>query len=183
MKTLRAIAIFTDWRILAIGALLPAFGLAAEPAKKPPPFDPTTWNCELILGKHIRSLSLVDQYGQFAASRSRRASMFLPPGQYTIQQIDLDGGFFSTRQDFAHPEKPLKLAPGTPCRFDIRTPLTPSVTVKRAGRLLTLDYQLLDGDGRKYRRNGPAVTDSSLKPKFAVYQGDRLMDSGNFEYG
>ena len=54
----------------------------------------------------------------------------------------------------------------------------PSLTVKRAGRLLTLDYQLLDADGQKFRN-----PDRNHPPRFTVYQGDRLVGSGTFEYG
>jgi hypothetical protein len=57
-------------------------------------------------------------------------------------------------------------------------PLTSSVTAKRESRLLTLDYQLLDADGLKYRQN-----ERTNPSQFAVYQGDRLIGSGSFEYG
>ena len=55
---------------------------------------------------------------------------------------------------------------------------TPYVTAKRQGRLLTLDCQLRDAGGRKYTsqtRTNP--------PRFAIYQGDREIASGSFEYG
>jgi hypothetical protein len=55
--------------------------------------------------------------------------------------------------------------------------------VKRAGRLLKLDYQVLDGDGRKYRRNDPSSNDRSHPPQFAIYQGGCQIGSGTFEYG
>ena len=50
--------------------------------------------------------------------------------------------------------------------------------MKRAGRLLTLDYQRLDANGQ--RAPNP---DRDHPPQFAVYQGDRLVGSGTFEYG
>ena len=53
-----------------------------------------------------------------------------------------------------------------------------SLTVKRAGRLLTLDCQRLGTNGQ--RAPNP---DRDHPPKFAVYQGDRLVGSGTFEYG
>jgi hypothetical protein len=170
----------SGWRILAAWLLLlPAIASAAETAKKQPALDPAAWNCELILGKHIKTLSLVDEHGQCPAYRSRGASLLLPPGKYTIQQIDLQGGYSCSLQNFGHPEKPLILAPGKPYRFDIRGPLMPHVTAERAGRLLTMNYQLLDADGRKYLNR----EHSAKPPQFAVYQGDRLIGSGTFEYG
>jgi hypothetical protein len=54
----------------------------------------------------------------------------------------------------------------------------PTLTVKRAGRLLTLDCQLLDANGQKSRN-----PDRNRPPTFAVYQGDQLVGSGTFEYG
>ena len=53
-----------------------------------------------------------------------------------------------------------------------------SLTVKRAGRLLTLDCQRLGANGQ--RAPNP---DRDHPPKFAVYQGDRQIGSGTFEYG
>jgi len=55
---------------------------------------------------------------------------------------------------------------------------TSSVTVKRAGRLMMMDYKLLDANGQKSRN-----PDRTHPPRFAVYQGDRLVGSGTFEYG
>ena len=56
--------------------------------------------------------------------------------------------------------------------------LTPSVSVKRVGRFLKLDYQLLDANGRKY-----TVDARSSQPQFTIYQGDQKIGSGSFEYG
>jgi len=180
MQTLRAAVNFAGWRILSIWAmLLPTIALAKEPAKGQPARDSSS--CELILGKRIESLTLTDQQGQPVVFR-RGSGMCLPPGQYLIQGIDLPGGYSSLTYG-GHPPDRLTLVPGKPCRFDIRAPLTPSVAVKREGRLLKLDYQLLDGDGRKYRRNDPSGSDRSHPPQFAVYQGESLIGSGSFEYG
>ncbi len=61
--------------------------------------------------------------------------------------------------------------------------LTPHVQATRAGRLLNLDYQLLDASGQirtdqllqQWPRNTP--------PKFTIWQDGREIDSGTFEYG
>jgi hypothetical protein len=178
-KTMRTTANFAGWCILtACGLLLPAIALCAGPAKKPPARD-TDWPpCELILGKHVEKLALTDTHGQSVAYRLRGSSMFLPPGQYVVEEIDLQGGF-SANPYPRIPADQVTLAPGKPFRFDIRGPLTSSVTAQRSGRLLKLNYQLLDGDGRKYRGKG----DRAHPPQFAVYQGDQQIGSGSFEYG
>jgi hypothetical protein len=61
-------------------------------------------------------------------------------------------------------------------------PLTLSVVVKREGRLLNLDCQLLDANGRKYQ-DPDNSTDRTTPPEFAIYQGDQKINSGSFEYG
>jgi len=50
--------------------------------------------------------------------------------------------------------------------------------LKRAGRLLKVDYLLLDGDGRKYLN-----TTRTSPPQVAIYQGDTKIASGSFEFG
>jgi hypothetical protein len=175
-KPLRTAAIPAGWGIILIGVLiLSAIAPAAEPAQKQPVPDPSS--CELILGKHIENIVLTDQRARPAIYRRSGSSLFLPPGQYVVTQIDVVGGYSS----YCSPRRAadeLSLVPGKPRRLDVGTPLTPSVTVKRSGRVLKLDYQLLDADGRQYRDN-----QRSNPPQFTVYQGDHLVGSGSFEYG
>jgi hypothetical protein len=186
-RALRTIAKRTGWHILTAWALLlPAISLAAEPAKKPPALDPAT--CELVLeGKHFERLVLIGPNGSRKEILRPGASVLLPPGQYGIIEFQLQGGYTCE----LYPGRPLgvafdperlTLAPGKPCRPRFGAPLNPSVTVKRSGRLLTMDYVLLDADGRKYRKNNPG-DDRAHPPQFAVYQGDSQIGSGTFEYG
>jgi hypothetical protein len=184
MRSLQRTAGFTSGYILPLWALLlPTIVLAAEPAKKPPP--PAALSCEVILGQHIKDLGLIDPQGRPVPYSPRGSSMFVQPGQYVIETIDLQGGYSASPSSgyFGRSPDRLTLIPGKPCRFDIRFPLTPSVTVTRVGRLLKLDYQLLDGDGRKYRRSDPTNDDRAHPPQFAIYQGDGQIGSGTFEYG
>jgi hypothetical protein len=62
----------------------------------------------------------------------------------------------------------------------VGTSLTPQVRVKRAGRLLSLDYDLLDADGRKY---GGRRAEGTGPPTFTVYKDGQIIGSGSFEYG
>ncbi len=60
-----------------------------------------------------------------------------------------------------------------------REPQTAKVEVTREGRLLTLDYQLLDAQGRdcidrKWMANAP---------RFTILQAGREIGAGSFEYG
>ena len=168
---------------LSLWLFLPAVSLTAEPVKGQAGQEPPA--CELILGKHIEKLSLTNQQGQLTTYRRSGFSMFLPPGQYVIETIDLQGGYSSSpRFGYSGQQADrITLMPGKPCQFNIRAPLKPSVAVKRVGRLLKLDYQLLDGDGRVYRRNDPSGNDRIHQPQFAIYQGESKIGSGTFEYG
>jgi len=178
-KTMRTTANFAGWCIFAVcGLLLPAIALCAGPAKKQPAPDYRAFG-KLILGQHIESLSLNDPHGQPVAFGLRSSGMFVPPGRYVIEEIDLQGGFYANTSPKL-PTDQVTLVPGKPVRFDIRGPLRSSVTAQRSGRLLKLNYQLLDGDGRKYQRSNG---DRGHPPQFAVYQGDCQIGSGSFEYG
>jgi hypothetical protein len=56
--------------------------------------------------------------------------------------------------------------------------LTPHVRVTRQGRLLRLDYELLDAGGKK------TVLDvSGPKPHFQVFRDGQQLAAGDFEYG
>jgi len=58
-------------------------------------------------------------------------------------------------------------------------PVTNSVSVSRHGKYLSLNYQLV-GAGGAYQL---ANQDRSHPPEFTVYQGDKKVGSGKFEYG
>ena len=56
--------------------------------------------------------------------------------------------------------------------------LTPHVRVTRQGRLLRLDYELLDAGGTK---TPPA--DRNKKPHFEIFREGQQLAAGDFEYG
>ncbi|MGO9115908.1 MAG: hypothetical protein ACLP9L_42420 [Thermoguttaceae bacterium] len=60
-------------------------------------------------------------------------------------------------------------------------PLTPRLQATRAGRLLILNYQLLDADRNNCLRQG--LDPRPAPPWFSIRQDGREIDSGNFEYG
>ena len=68
-------------------------------------------------------------------------SVFLPPGRYLFQVVDFPAGL-SVRTDID-----FVLTPEKPYRLDIGASVKPRVTVKREGRLLKLEYELLDAGG------------------------------------
>ncbi|NQU23864.1 MAG: hypothetical protein HQ567_21490 [Candidatus Nealsonbacteria bacterium] len=54
----------------------------------------------------------------------------------------------------------------------------PTVKVTRNGRVLTLDYDLLDDAGQSRPQ-----TDRSCPPRFVVTKDGQEIDSGSFQYG
>ena len=59
-------------------------------------------------------------------------------------------------------------------------PLTNRVSVTRRGRLLVFNYQLAGAEGATYRLGRQ---DRSRPPEFAVYQGEKEIATGKFEFG
>lgn len=62
---------------------------------------------------------------------------------------------------------------------DVTPQLSHATTVVRQGRTLVLTYKLLDatGQARDVREVSPVA------PSFTVYQGDKKLASGQFEFG
>jgi len=58
--------------------------------------------------------------------------------------------------------------------------LTNSVSVTRRGEVLVLSYRLAGQDGSDYSF---APDRPRTEPEFAVYQGDKKIASGKFQYG
>ena len=61
---------------------------------------------------------------------------------------------------------------------ELAASLTPHVRVTRQGRVLKLDYELLDARGMK----SPPV-DRNQKPHFKIYRDGQQIVAGDFEYG
>ena len=132
--------------------------------------------CQLVLeGRHIEKLLLSDEQGNQKEIVHPGPTVSLPSGNYWIVEIELHGGYRATSRGSI---QSLSLSCDDPCQAAIGAPLEPNVTVKREGRLLKLDYRLLDANGRKTRR-----VSSVASTEFAIYQGDQKIGSGSFEYG
>jgi hypothetical protein len=154
---------------------------AAQPAK-PAPTASTPEGTLEVVGKGIQLLVLVGpRYAQERSIDRPGPSVRLPAGRYSVKEVVLMGGL-----ERRHPGPQASLAavrqftvvPGQPCRLEIDTRLTSTVTFQRRGSVLKLYYALVGADGWKY-----SPRDRSDPPRFTVYQGDREIGSGKFEYG
>jgi hypothetical protein len=77
------------------------------------------------------------------------------------------------------PEHLLKPGPSRPLPLHTNRPATAQLQATRMGRLLALDYRLLDDSGK----NSLAGRQRPIPPCFTVSQGGRQVGSGTFEYG
>ncbi len=68
----------------------------------------------------------------------------------------------------------------TPLVLNVGGPLTNSLSATRHGQYLQLDYLLLGAGGQTYQL---ASQNRSAPPGFAVYQGEKEIASGTFEFG
>jgi hypothetical protein len=135
--------------------------------------------CELkIEGQAIEKLLL---YAPDAVSDNNKeidrpgASVRLPAGRYGLNTVTLRGGFYSSPTgSFDY----FTLSPGVPHVLRVGAPLKPVVEVSRVGRLLNLDYRLVDASGRSY-----TPKDRSKPPRFTVHQDGKLIADCPFEYG
>jgi hypothetical protein len=159
-------------------AFFPAAGLHAGEKKKEPS-APDDSACELkIHGNSIEKLVLLRDRGRGEVLNNPAASVRLPAGTYRVGNVQLKGGYQCWDRDRAKLEKPFTLTPEAPGEIKVGGPLASSVKVTRRARVLELTYQLLDVGGREVRG-----TSRGDPPKFVIYNGDRQIASGAFEYG
>jgi hypothetical protein len=146
----------------------------ADPASAEPAM------CRLrIEGRAIERLTLADEHERVTAVPQPGESVSLPAGRYRVQEVDLTGGF-QCAMYAAGPDEWVQLAADQTPVLKLGAPLTPQVRVKRVGRLLKLDYELVDAAGRKYVQRGVA---GAVPPTFTVSKDGQTLGTGSFEYG
>jgi hypothetical protein len=167
---------------IPILCLLVMFGFTATDVQDQSSDDDSL--CELqIEGEDILSLSLL----QRDAGLMRRISypgnsIQLPPGEYVLRKVVLTNGY---EADLIHEMEPvLRLTLGESNVLKVGGPLHPSADVKRSGAYYTLDYIVVDVEGRKYEQSGMPCKDNDSPPRYVVYntKGEVIGD-GKFWYG
>jgi hypothetical protein len=95
--------------------------------------------------------------------------------------VELEGGYrLQARHD--RNDDWLELAPGKLCDLVVGAPLSPQVTVKRHGRYLQMDYDLVDAALRSYTKVANDG-DRRTRPRFTASKGNEVLGSESFEYG
>ncbi len=159
--------------------------LAADPSTANPPRSDTA-TCQVIVEGHgIEKLTLLKENDSVNFDSvslpiytydAKRPDWWLEPGRYRVNRIELKGGYWHVVDDTK--TEWFTLSPGEPYRLRLGAPLTSQVDVKREGRLLKLDYRLVDAARRRFRS-----TERTSPPRFVIYQNGREIASDAFEYG
>lgn len=128
-------------------------------------------------GEHVERLVLQRKDGHTERFDKPGETIKLPVGEYLLLESHLDGGYFCF-QGAGPQSKWITITENAPAVLKIGAPLNQTLTVKRQGKVLVLDYKLLGIGGETYtneNRNKP--------PSFTVYKGDQEIASGQFAYG
>lgn len=124
-------------------------------------------------GTHLDYIELHAKDGHVERITRPEETVELPPGEYRLRQVRLEGGYTSGgRVDW------VTVAVDKPATLKVGAPLVPAVRVQRQGRILRLTYELRGVGGEIYTGG-----DRSKPPTFAVYKGDKQIASGKFEFG
>ena len=180
--------------LISLVFFAPGRSAAGQPAKQPA--APTSMGELKIEGKLIEELTLerkpenrtFDPSNTIVLNRLG-ATVSLPAGTYRVKAIELQGGYLCVPPATGIVEDPVvgrgavfedwfALTPDKPHVLKLGAPLKPTVTADRLGGALWLSYRLEDADGRWYVREK-----ADKPPRFAVYQGDRIIGSDTFEFG
>jgi hypothetical protein len=110
-----------------------------------------------------------------------QATVKVPVGRYSGAKVCLNRGdveaYLDGRSTVATGR--ITVAEKAPAVLRAGGPLTNSVSVSRQGRNLSMNYQLV-GVGGAYQL---ANQDRAHPPEFTVYQGDKKVAWGKFEFG
>jgi hypothetical protein len=134
-----------------------------------------------ITGENVRRVTL--EGGPYMVVIDKpEAVARVPVGSYRPPKVCLRKGdaeaYLDQRTRFSAAGR-ITVNDAKPVVLTMGGPLTNSVTVSRQGRKLSLNYQLLGAGGAYQLVN----QDRLHPPEFTVYEGDKKVASGKFEFG
>jgi len=107
-----------------------------------------------------------------------------PSGDFTVKQCNLK---YDKEKSAVSPDRlnEIKVAVSETGENVLRIggPLNHQVKIRRTGRVLKFDYELVGAGGEKYDARAIAGYVGDNKPSVAIYKGDMQVGSGSFEYG
>ena len=124
-------------------------------------------------GQYVSRISLRDrEYKKYGVLDWPQPTMRIPADTYYLSRVDLLDSFYG------YPRTSRLLMPGRNVQIKVGGPIKQEVSVSRMGASLHLDYALKGMGDIRY-----SADSYSNRATFAIYQGDRKVDGGNFEYG
>ncbi len=160
---------------LQVAAILLGCVVVAPPASADPPV-----RGELtIRGHSIVTLLLVGKDGG-AGIRFENVgeTVHLPVGTYRVEAVCLKGDYLF-EPTAADRKAWFEVTEEGPNELTVGAPLYPTLTARRHGGFVEMDYGVVDGAGRSYSmesHRGP-------EPTFTVSVDGQQVGSGTFEYG
>jgi len=139
-------------------------------------------------GQFIERLVLAGQQSKkpFTVALDRPGAVAqIPEGSYYQCEARLEQGgaaayYERDRYYGASPKAVVTIKPAAPALLAVGGPLTNSVTVKRKGKSLSLNYSLLGMGGAAYQLVDQNRSDP---PRFTILQAGKKVGSGKFAYG
>ena len=105
------------------------------------------------------------------------SSVSLPVGTYQLQRIETQGGYSCWLGNLLEWD-PIVIKEGTPKILKVGGPLRQEITAGCRGRTLVLRHEFLGIGGERYSPEG-----RDRPPRFTIFQGQKAVASGQFEYG
>jgi hypothetical protein len=132
-----------------------------------------------LTGQFIDRLGLESASGLVLLDRPD-PQVKVPVGRYTATQVLLRAGEVGAVRNSRYGNNGVTVSEDAAVTLAVGGPLTNSVAVNRRGRTLVFSYQLVGAGNEVYNltRAGPRQP-----PEFAVFEGDRKIASGKFEFG
>lgn len=140
--------------------------------------------CQLtIKGHSIGQLTLVERSASRGYSfRTPGQTVPLPPGEYRVEQVELDGGYH-LKQAENRRQGWFRVTREGPNQLVVGAPLYPTVAARRHGRFIQMDYATVDGAGRAYQKTRTVSERMPPEPTFIVYRDGQQVGAGKFQYG
>jgi hypothetical protein len=130
-----------------------------------------------VTGSMVHRLVLQNDRGYTVVLEAPDSSVKIPVGSYRAKSIWIKQGEATACQRTG---RSLTISEKSPTVFLAGGPLTNSVTAKRRGKYLVLDYSLIGADGGAYQLS---KDDPLHPPAFTIFHNGKKVATGQFAFG
>jgi hypothetical protein len=135
---------------------------------------------ELTIAGHVERVVLEGQ-DTIAIVDAPGKTVKVPAGRYESYRVRLGSGANAAfRETSGRRDRAVVVEGSKTAVLAVGGPLTNSATVDKRGSQLSLNYKLLGLGGEPYEFRDDS---RDTPPRYTIYEGDRKVASGNFEYG